>query len=146
MKRLIPVVCALLILLSICASGCANQKPINADSLKGYWGRDGEVICHFEDDNVCNIGGVYGTYSVADDKTLNMETKGGSTTYTFTWVDKAEDVSTNTWNLTDDILIIGNMQYSWIDPKDVEIETQEATTSATASQSTNSTQTTTTVQ
>lgn len=114
-------ICFLLpaILITTFFCGCSKSANISEKNLQGYWGRSGEVICNFKDDNTCNIGGVDGTYALTEDKVLNMETSAGYT-YSFTWIDDPTNSTETTWNLTDNTLIVGYMQYERINDSDVE--------------------------
>ena len=69
---------------SITESSSAPAEKPSREKLKqliaGDWGRLGEVMHTFYNDNACIIGGMFGTYQISSDCSLIMITEGGTRT------------------------------------------------------------------
>ena len=99
---------------SITESSSAPAEKPSREKLKqliaGDWGRLGEVMHTFYNDNACIIGGMFGTYQISSDCSLIMITEGGTRTE-YVWNDYTQ---TNYWYLDDTTLIVNGSQFSRI--------------------------------
>lgn len=119
------------VLMAASFTGCGGDKKQNdslnnfstvsiawempqADDLRkdilGSWGRLGEVMHEFYDDNTCVIGGMFGDYEITPGGSLVLTTVGGTKTeYVY-----GDDHAENYWQLDGDTLIVNGNQFGRI--------------------------------
>ena len=120
------------VVLTAIPAGCGNDKNENsslgafstvsiawempqADELRkniiGSWGRLGEVMHEFYDDNTCIIGGMFGDYEITSGGSLVLTSVGGTRTeYVY-----GDDHAENYWQLDGDTLTVNGNQFTRIE-------------------------------
>lgn len=118
------------VMMAVSLAGCSEKKQEDpaqtfsvvsivwelpqADDLRkqivGDWGRLGEVMHEFYDDNTCIIGGMFGDYEISDSGSLILTTTSGTKTeYVY-----GDDTAPNYWELENDTLTVNGNQFSRI--------------------------------